>query len=157
MESVTSGDGRLAPLCPTEVTATLSGADLCIAEARDLVADFLGGRIRTELGIRVSARALGDAQLVVSELVTNARKYAPGPVSLELRVTRDVVEVAVRDTDPVLPVARSADAHRIGQHGLEIVKAVAQTFEARREPTGKCLTARIALCDGLDGRDALVR
>ncbi|MFF9314246.1 ATP-binding protein [Streptomyces sp. NPDC014748] len=149
MESVTGGDGRLAPLRPTEVTATLGGEDLCIAEARDLVADFLGGRIRTELGIPVSARALGDAQLVVSELVTNARKYAPGPVSLELRLSRNAVVVAVRDTDPVLPVARDADAHRIGQHGLEIVKAVALAFEAQREPTGKCLTATIALFDDL--------
>jgi hypothetical protein len=47
---------------------------------------------------------------VVSELVTNARKYAPGPVLMELRVSGAVVEVVVWDSDPVLPVARAADA-----------------------------------------------
>lgn len=84
-------------------------------------------------------------QLVVSELVTNARKYAPGPVLLDLRIVGDVIEVVVWDGDPVLPVARAADAGRVGQHGLEIVMAVAQGFEAQREPVGKRTTARIAL------------
>jgi anti-sigma regulatory factor (Ser/Thr protein kinase) len=93
----------------------------------------------------VSARTVGDTQLVVSELVTNARKYAPGPVTLELRFTEGLLEVVVRDEDPELPVPRPADADRIGQHGLEIVKAIAQHFEARRERDGKRVTARIAL------------
>ncbi|MFI5681274.1 hypothetical protein [Streptomyces cellulosae] len=31
-------------------------------------------------------------QLVVSELVTNARKYAPGPVLMELRIAGSLVE-----------------------------------------------------------------
>ncbi|CAM5511493.1 hypothetical protein GCM10010345_91660 [Streptomyces canarius] len=55
------------------------------------------------------------------------------------------------DSDPVLPVARAADAGRVGQHGLEIVMAVAQSFEARREPVGKRITARIALADDPGG------
>ncbi|GGU22357.1 hypothetical protein GCM10010244_56260 [Streptomyces coeruleorubidus] len=65
-------------------------------------------------------------QLVVSELVTNARKYAPGPVLIKLRISGDGVEAVVWDSDPVLLVARAADAGRVGQHGLEIVMAVAQ-------------------------------
>ncbi|GGY87195.1 hypothetical protein GCM10010300_34410 [Streptomyces olivaceoviridis] len=85
--------------------------------------------------------------MVVSELVTNARKYAPGPVLMELRIMGEVVEVVVWDSDPVLPVARVSDASRVGQHGLEIVMAVAQGVEARREPVGKRITARIALAD----------
>jgi anti-sigma regulatory factor (Ser/Thr protein kinase) len=90
-------------------------------------------------------------QLVVSELVTNARKYAPGPVLMDLRIAGDPVEVVVWDCDPVLPVARAADAGRVGQHGLEIVMAVAQGFEAHREPVGKRITARIALLDDPGG------
>jgi hypothetical protein len=93
-------------------------------------------------------------QLVVSELVTDARKYAPGPV--DLRIVGDLVEVVVWDSDPVLPVTRAADAGRAGQHGLEIVMAVAQGFEVQREPVGKRITARIALPDdpggGVTGR-----
>jgi hypothetical protein len=89
-------------------------------------------------------------QLVVSELVTNSRKYAPGPVLMELRITGAAVEVAVWDSDPVLPVVRAADVGRVGQHGPEIVMAVAQGFEAQREPVGKRITDRIALLDDPD-------
>jgi hypothetical protein len=70
---------------------------------------------------------------------------------MELRVIGAVVEVIVWDSDPVLPVARAADAGRVGQHGLEIVMAVAQGFEAQREPVGKRITARIALPDAPGG------
>ncbi|OUC95452.1 ATP-binding protein [Streptomyces swartbergensis] len=69
----------------------------------------------------------------------------------DLRITGDTVEVVVWDCDPVLPVARAADAGRVGQHGLEIVMAVAQGFEAQREPVGKRITARIALMDDAGG------
>ncbi|CAM5266322.1 hypothetical protein SALBM311S_01006 [Streptomyces alboniger] len=112
--------------------------------------DFLT-RVQAEHGLPVSARAMDLTQLVVSELVTNARKYAPGPVLMELRISGAVVEVVVWDSDPVLPVARAADAGRVGQHGLEIVMAVAQGFEVQREPVGKRITARIALPDDLGG------
>ncbi|MET8767406.1 ATP-binding protein [Streptomyces sp. NPDC004658] len=121
-----------------------------IAHARHLAVGFLT-RVQAEHGLPVSQRAMDVTQLVVSELVTNAHKYAPGPVLLELRITGDTVEVVVWDSDPVLPVARAADAGRVGQHGLEIVMAVAQGFEAQREPVGKRITARIALADDLGG------
>ncbi|MFF1542214.1 ATP-binding protein [Streptomyces sp. NPDC058291] len=131
----------------------LDGDGSCIAEARHRAVDFLA-RVQAEYGLPVSARAMDLTQLVVSELVTDARKYAPGPV--DLRIVGDLVEVVVWDSDPVLPVTRAADAGRAGQHGLEIVMAVAQGFEVQREPVGKRITARIALPDdpggGVTGR-----
>ncbi|MFJ9149102.1 ATP-binding protein [Streptomyces sp. NPDC102270] len=135
-----------------QTTVALEGDGGCIARARHLAAGFLT-RVQAEHGIPVSQRAMDLTQLVVSELVTNARKYAPGPVLLDLRIVGDAVEVVVWDGDPVLPVARAADAGRVGQHGLEIVMAIAQGFEAQREPVGKRITARIALQD--DPGDAL--
>jgi anti-sigma regulatory factor (Ser/Thr protein kinase) len=136
---------------PIQDTVALDGDGHVIAEARHRAAGFLT-RVQAEHGIPVSARAMDLTQLVVSELVTNARKYAPGPVLMELRIAGAVVvEVVVWDSDPVLPVARAADAGRVGQHGLEIVMAVAQGFEAQREPVGKRITARIALLDDPGG------
>ncbi|MFJ4525733.1 ATP-binding protein [Streptomyces sp. NPDC088810] len=132
------------------MSAALDGDGTCIAEARHLAAGFLT-RLKADHGIPVPSRAMDLTQLVVSELVTNARKYAPGPVLLDLRVTGPVIEVAVWDSDPVLPVARAADPGRVGQHGLEIVMAVVQGFEAHREPVGKRITARIALFDDPHG------
>jgi anti-sigma regulatory factor (Ser/Thr protein kinase) len=131
-------------------TVALDGDGHVIAEARHRAVAFLT-RVQAEHGLPVSARAMDLTQLVVSELVTNARKYAPGPVLMELRIIGAVVEVVVWDSDPALPVARAADAGRVGQHGLEIVMAVAQGFEAQREPVGKRITARIALPDDPGG------
>ncbi|WP_435278849.1 ATP-binding protein [Streptomyces sp. 1222.5] len=125
------------------IAAVLSGGGGCIAEARHLAVGFLaevaaGGRT-------VSERSVHLIQLVVSELVTNACKYAPGPVLLKLRVSGDTVEVEVWDGDPVLPTARVADPGRVGQHGLEIVKAIAVALGVERAATGKRVTATIAL------------
>ncbi|WP_093480370.1 MULTISPECIES: ATP-binding protein [unclassified Streptomyces] len=131
---------------PLGAAVALDGQGACIAEARHLAAGFLT-RMRVEHEIAVSERAVEVTQLVVSELVTNAQKYAAGPILLDLRIAGDLVEVQVWDSDPVLPVARAADAGRVGQHGLEIVMALCQSFEAMREPVGKRLTARLALTD----------
>ena len=128
----------------------VGGGEGCIAEARYRAAAFLE-RARGDHGLPVSARAVDLTQLVVSELVTNARKYAPGPVLMELRVTPDSVDVVVWDSDPTLPTARAADPGRIGQHGLEIVKAVSEDLSVQREPAGKRITARILLPDDPGG------
>ncbi|MGW2841065.1 ATP-binding protein [Streptomyces sp. NPDC001493] len=55
------------------------------------------------------------------------------------------MEIAVWDTDPTLPTPRTPAPDRIGQHGLEIVRALAASFDARREPGGKRVSARINL------------
>ncbi|MEU2180698.1 ATP-binding protein [Streptomyces thermolilacinus] len=132
-----------------DTTVALEGDGTCIARARDVAAEFLT-RVQAEEGLPVSERAVHVTQLVVSELVTNACKYAPGPALMDLRITGDLVEVAVWDSDPVLPVAKATDAGRVGQHGLEIVMALVQGFETQREPVGKRVIARIPLLE--DGR-----
>ena len=129
-----------------EVTVALDGAVGCIADARSQASGFVA-RVRSRHGLPVPARTGDLAQLVVSELVTNALKYAPGPVLLQLRIAGGMLEIVVWDTDPTLPLARAADVGRVGQHGLEIVLAVVQGFEARREPVGKRVTARLPLFD----------
>ncbi|MET7683404.1 ATP-binding protein [Streptomyces sp. NPDC005423] len=151
MDSVPVGEDDTAPYEKTvQTTVALDGDGSCIAQARHLAADFLT-RVQTEHGLPVSQRAMDLTRLVVSELVTNARKYAPGPVLMDLGIVGDMVEVAVWDSDTALPVGRAADAGRVGQHGLEIVMAVVQGFEVQREPVGKRITARIALLDDPDG------
>ncbi|MEU2618243.1 ATP-binding protein [Streptomyces sp. NPDC007157] len=134
----------MADAAPADVTIALDGADGCIADARNQTSDFLT-RAESAPGLPVPARTRELAQLVVSELVTNALKYAPGPVLLRLSAADGLVEIEVWDTDPTLPLARAADAGRVGQHGLEIVLALVRDFEARREPVGKRIIARLAL------------
>jgi hypothetical protein len=87
-----------------------------VAEARHAARGFLT-EVQAVHGIPVSDRAMGMVQLVVSELVTNAHKYAPGPCLLDLEISDGAVEISVWDTDPTLPVAQAADPGRVGQHG----------------------------------------
>ena len=55
--------------------------------------------------------------------------------------------MVVWDSEPAVPAARPADPARIGQHGLEIVKAVTEELLIEQEPLDKRITARIALHD----------
>nr|WP_229864044.1 ATP-binding protein [Streptomyces djakartensis] len=122
----------------------LGGDDGCIADARQHAAAFLD-QAADDYGVLVPVRAKELTQLVVSELVTNACKYAPGPVLVELGLTAGAVEVVVWDSDPRVPAAWAADPGRIGRHGLEIVKAVTEGLSVESEAVGKRIAARVTL------------
>jgi anti-sigma regulatory factor (Ser/Thr protein kinase) len=124
--------------------AAYDGHTSSIAEARSLTDAFLE-RARGEHGISVPAQAYADSRLIVSELVTNAFKYAPGPSALNLEIREGALEITVWDTSTTLPIARTVEPGRIGQHGLEIVFALCDGFDVRREPVGKRITVRVAL------------
>ncbi|MEH0467360.1 ATP-binding protein [Streptomyces sp. B21-097] len=124
----------------------LGGDDGRIADARRCALAFLD-QAEADYPLSVPVRIRELTQLVVSELVTNACKHAPGPILVELGISAHAVDVVVWDSDPLVPAARPTDPDRIGQHGLEIVKAVSQALVIEREPVGKRITARIALSD----------
>ncbi|MFJ4982160.1 ATP-binding protein [Streptomyces coeruleorubidus] len=92
--------------------------------------------------------------LFTGELVTNARKYAPGPCLLTLEISGGAVVVTVWDSEPRLPIPRAPDPRRAGQHGLEIVMAVCRSIEMHREPVGKRITATVVLADAPVGDEA---
>ncbi|MET9668027.1 ATP-binding protein [Streptomyces sp. NPDC006475] len=153
MGSHSNGDSCPGPDEPLRAEYALRGDDGCIADARHHAAVFLD-QAHTQHELPVSARARDLTQLVVSELVTNARKYAPGPVLMELRITARAVEVVVWDSDPTVPTPLAPDPGRIGQHGLEIVKAITEELIIEQEPVGKRITARLALTDTAVRRSA---
>jgi len=131
---------------PIATAVPLNGGNSCIAAARHRAADFLT-HAQADQNVVVSARVMDLTQLVVSELVTNARKYAPGPILMELRIEEAAVEVTVCDSGRAQPIVFDVDPLRIGQHGLEIVRAVTRKFQVQVEPSGKRVTAHIALGD----------
>ncbi|MEU9331439.1 ATP-binding protein [Streptomyces canus] len=63
----------------------LDGDDGCIADARHHAVAFLD-QAHADHHLPAPARARDLTQLVVSELVTNALKYAPGPILMGLRI-----------------------------------------------------------------------
>ncbi|WP_331736668.1 ATP-binding protein (plasmid) [Streptomyces canus] len=147
-------DNEDPPLASRPILSALTFAgNEPVAEARSAARGFLT-EVQAVHGITVSDHAMGMVQLVVSELVTNAHKYAPGPCLLDLEISDGAAEVSVWDTDPTLPVAQSPDPGRVGQHGLEIVIGACSSFEMRREPVGKRIKAAIVLADDPGGSPA---
>ncbi|WP_235002521.1 ATP-binding protein [Actinacidiphila paucisporea] len=114
-----------------------------IAAARRLtegLLDHLG-----DTGAPAPGDVVANVQLVVSELVTNAVKYAEGPCGVDLRVLGDAVEVCVWDTSEQPVAEMGPDPGRVGRHGLEIVRMVCGGFHVTTTATGKRVTARIPL------------
>ncbi|MFE3265541.1 ATP-binding protein [Streptomyces sp. NPDC059215] len=134
------------------VSAVVDGAAQ-IGESRDAARRFLES-LQAVHGFPVSRRAMGAVELVVSELVTNAHKYAPGPCLLTLEVSEGAVAVTVWDSSTALPLILPPDPGRVGQHGLEIVMAVCRSFEMHREPVGKRIRAAVVLADDPGGDPA---
>ncbi|MFD9584911.1 ATP-binding protein [Streptomyces sp. NPDC059980] len=112
---------------PLETSLPLDGDGSRIAQARHVATAFLT-KARDEAGIPVRQATVEIVQLIVSELVTNARKYAPGPAVLKLRIHVSVLSVELWDSSPVVPAAKAPNPERVGQHGLEIVAALAQNL-----------------------------
>ncbi|MFC9343688.1 ATP-binding protein [Streptomyces sp. NPDC057020] len=153
MELTADGEGGPSLLRDViSVSGAFEGGE-DIAAARELARTFLTD-VQAVHGLPVSERAMGVVPLVVSELVTNARKYAPGPCRLSLEVSGGAIEVTVWDSNPTPPAILAPDPARIGQHGLEIVMAVSQSFAVHREEMGKRITTAITLADDPDGDPA---
>lgn len=77
-----------------------------------------------------------DVLLVVSELVTNVVKHAPGPVDVALVREGDRVEVRVGDCSATPPVQRSLDLSALGGRGLLIVAACSIAWGVRPTVAG---------------------
>ncbi|ARQ68844.1 serine/threonine protein phosphatase [Streptomyces marincola] len=106
-----------------------------VREARRLVRESLA---RWELG------ELEDSvELLVSEVVTNAVRYAERPVSVRLLRT-DVLRCEVGDDVPQLPRLRQAGPADEGGRGLYLVQRLARQWGATRLSTGKLVWFEMA-------------
>ncbi|MEU4263740.1 ATP-binding SpoIIE family protein phosphatase [Streptomyces sp. NPDC025273] len=77
-----------------------------------------------------------EAELLVSEVVTNAVRYAERPVTLRLLRT-DILRCEVGDDSPQLPRQRRARETDEGGRGLFLVNRLARRWGATRLSTGK--------------------
>ena len=78
-----------------------------------------------------------DAALLVSELVTNVVRHVPTgtPMTVEVRLTRTALHVAVIDDSAVPAATRPRTAQ--GGHGLWLVAAVADDWGSEEHVRGK--------------------
>lgn len=115
---------------------------LRIADARCAVTALL-----SQAGHTPDQRAAEDAQLIVSELITNAVRHAPGPGGLRLELAPHTASllITVWDTSPRLPRPLAPDPERIGGHGLHLVAALSEELKATPSSGGKRITATLRI------------
>lgn len=99
---------------------------------------------RTRTTGQLAAWGLEDAafttELVVSELVTNAIRYAAGPIRLRL-IRDDTLICEVSDATPTSPRLRHARTLDEGGRGLFLVAQFTQRWGTRYTPEGKTIWA----------------
>jgi len=80
---------------------------------------------------------IDSSELLVSELVTNAIKYANGEVLLRLILEPDSLVCEVHDSSPALPRVLQVDKDAENGRGLHVVQQMSSRWGARRTLTGK--------------------
>ncbi|MEW2400030.1 ATP-binding protein [Streptomyces sp. NPDC046862] len=135
------GQGEHATLCYSTVWADDTARAV---DARRALHAFLAHARRTAR-TPVPTPVHMDAELVVSELVTNALRHAPGPCGLTLRLSSVALTITVWDTSPEKPVVRRSDRHRVGGHGLHLVRVVSDRVVVAPHGTGKQISAHLRL------------
>ncbi|MEU2617283.1 SpoIIE family protein phosphatase [Streptomyces sp. NPDC007157] len=90
------------------------------------------------------------AELLVSELVTNALRYGEGEIRLRLLLDRTLV-CEVWDSGLVQPRRRRARDTDEGGRGLQLVGLLSAAWGSRRTPRGKTVWFELPLPDGETG------
>ncbi|WP_051940011.1 SpoIIE family protein phosphatase [Phaeacidiphilus oryzae] len=108
------------------------------------------GRARRLLRSTVQEWRLDDssaetAQLLVSELVTNAVRYAVAPIGLRLIRRPDRLLVEVADPLPDPPRERRAGRSDEGGRGLQLVRRLADQWGTRAQGPGKVVWFELSL------------
>ncbi|MFE0510174.1 SpoIIE family protein phosphatase, partial [Streptomyces sp. NPDC058964] len=101
-----------------------------------------------QLGIWGLSELAFTAELVVSELVTNAMRYATGPVMLRLIRERCLL-CEVSDNAHTAPHVRRARRDDEGGRGLFLVAQVSQRWGTRYTASGKTIWAELATCEAV--------
>jgi serine phosphatase RsbU (regulator of sigma subunit)/anti-sigma regulatory factor (Ser/Thr protein kinase) len=121
---------RVHPLTPDQTAeVTLPDEPQAVSCARRLVRATLR-RWRID-------NLCGNAELLISELVTNALRHGCGPIGVRLLRAATCLVVEVADGSPVPPAPRIADPLAEAGRGMQLIKLLARRWGTRPTPTGK--------------------
>jgi anti-sigma regulatory factor (Ser/Thr protein kinase) len=84
-----------------------------------------------------------DAQLLVSELATNAVLHARSAFSVVARAEESGIRVSVRDASPVTPKLRDLSATAPSGRGLHLVAALSADWGVEVTADGKTVWAEL--------------
>ncbi|MEP6762132.1 MAG: ATP-binding SpoIIE family protein phosphatase [Sporichthyaceae bacterium] len=164
-----AGPTALDPLCDhiLDVLGRAEGHDddvaMLVAELRGLeperIVSWRLHGVETEIAasrVRVRSgllnwdlpRMVDTAELLVTELATNALRYGKAPIELQALLLDDVVTFAVSDADPPLPRFRRSSDDDEGGRGLQLVATLASRWGARATTTGKVVWCELPRTGG---------
>lgn len=103
------------------------------------------GRLLDLLVPDVSAGLLGDVQLVLSELVTNAMRARSSSIAVSLSRASSRLRISVLDDADGLPEIRRPGAAETSGRGLVIIAAVAENWGVQAADPGKEVWADLVL------------
>ncbi|OEJ21305.1 hypothetical protein AR457_36335 [Streptomyces agglomeratus] len=122
----------------------LAGTSDAPGQAREMATGFLADAERIR-GKPTSPDTTGAVLIVVSELVTNAIRHAPGLCTLRLTLHDEGVLIEVSDTSPVLPRMRAPDVTGAsGGWGMQMITRLAGEVQTVPGPgPGKTVRTRL--------------
>lgn len=86
------------------------------------------------------AEVVEEAQLLVSELVTNAIRYGAPPIELQVRCAgEDQLQIWVRDSEPSIPQPVEPGPDAEGGRGLLLVDLVSEEWGHEGDGEGKAI------------------
>jgi phosphoserine phosphatase RsbU/P len=94
-------------------------------------------------GWDVRAETVDDALLVVEELVANVLDHARTRFELLVRMTGDVLHIAVRDRSARSPHIQPFDPHAARGRGLQLVATLSQRWDCEHHGDGKTVWAEL--------------
>jgi signal transduction histidine kinase len=107
---------------------------------------FCGGQLATMLPAGAVIDTVVDtAELIFSELVTNAINAGTSALELTLAIHRDHLRLAVRDDARGRPQRQDAAPTDSHGRGLEIVAALSRAWGVDRSPPGKQVWAQLPI------------
>ena len=123
-------------------TATPPRSVSSVHEPAVAVAPVIRRRVRALLTAwDLDADSVDDALLVIEELVANVLDHARTPFRLDVRLSGDVLHVAVRDRSGRSPRIRPFDPHAARGRGLQMVASLSQDWGCEQHADGKTVWA----------------
>ena len=102
-------------------------------------------RVRTLLtGWGLTVERTDDALLVLEELVANVLDHARTQFRLVVRLSGDVLHIAVHDSSPRSPHLQPIDPHAVRGRGLQLVEALTLRWGYAQQDDGKTVWADLA-------------
>jgi anti-sigma regulatory factor (Ser/Thr protein kinase) len=126
----------LLPPPPTEATAQFDATSDGPGAARHFVMDILRSW-------NLTGQVLDDAELVISELATNAVVHARSPFRVALRRFQSGARLSVYDESPLTPGLREGVRGGDSGHGLHLIEALAESWGVASAEPGKEVWAEL--------------